>query len=309
MIVDQSHRPWALATLAATIAVSLIYVYEFYPAWLPFLPQPTIAPLKITPGRTDLGIIYGSIALAIFFFAALYGWRRKRPALRVGRVQTWLRAHIWFSIFTIPLVLLHAGFVTGGLMTTLLMIIYAIVMVSGFFGLALQQILPRIMANNLPMEAIYEQIPHIRAQLLTKALAIREAATKIPAALVAAEAGATGSSEKTPTAPVIPVFPPESVHLINESVISYLEATNGRKLPLASTQVSDVFFGRLRLLIPVELKTQVNDLQILCNERRLLDLQTIYQHWLHGWLVVHVPLSLVLLVLSVWHAVIALFFT
>ena len=49
----------------------------------------------------------------------------------------------------------------------------------------------------------------------------------------------------------------------------------------------------------------VEQLQGWCDERRQLDLQTKYQHWLHGWLFVHAPVSFVLLALTVWHVVIA----
>ena len=38
-----------------------------------------------------------------------------------------------------------------------------------------------------------------------------------------------------------------------------------------------------------------------------LDLQTRMQHWLHGWLLFHVPLSFLLLLLTVWHAFVTLF--
>ena len=48
---------------------------------------------------------------------------------------------------------------------------------------------------------------------------------------------------------------------------------------------------------------------VLCmtftDERRRPDLQTKLQHWLHGWLLIHVPISLLLTILTLWHAIIA----
>ena len=44
-----------------------------------------------------------------------------------------------------------------------------------------------------------------------------------------------------------------------------------------------------------------------CEERRLTDTQVRIQHWLHGWLFVHVPLSFLLLLMTVWHAFVTLF--
>ena len=53
-----------------------------------------------------------------------------------------------------------------------------VLMASGFFGLALQQFLPRMMTNEFPREAIYEQIPYLRTQLLARAQAIGEILVK-----------------------------------------------------------------------------------------------------------------------------------
>jgi hypothetical protein len=47
-------------------------------------------------------------------------------------------------------------------------------------------------------------------------------------------------------------------------------------------------------------------LEAICEERRELAQQKRLHHWLHGWLLVHVPLSLALLLLSAAHAVLAL---
>ncbi|MBA2585658.1 MAG: hypothetical protein H0U99_04155, partial [Chthoniobacterales bacterium] len=44
-----------------------------------------------------------------------------------------------------------------------------------------------------------------------------------------------------------------------------------------------------------------------CDERRMLDLQARLQHWLHGWLFVHVPISFLLLIMTFWHAWVTLF--
>ena len=56
------------------------------------------------------------------------------------------------------------------------------------------------------------------------------------------------------------------------------------------------------------MKDKVELLQGWCDERRQLDLQTKLQHWLHGWLLVHIPFSVLLLIFTAWHAVAALFF-
>jgi hypothetical protein len=305
MLIDRSHRNWAVVILLTTLFCALIYVHQFHPAWVPFLPQPRSAQPHIKPGHTTLGLIYGSVTLAIFVFCCLLGWRRKFRA--IGRMQTWLRAHIWLSVLTIPLVLMHAGFVMGGPMTTLLMVLYIIVMGSGFFGLALQQFLPRVMAGELPTEAIYEQIPYIRSQLLERAREICKILIKPPVPLNAVPSGKPGNPAMAAVLPS-PIFPPQAMREINDTVIPYLQAANGKRLALGDRQASDIFFRRMRIETPFELETLIVELQGLCDERRQLDMQTTYQHWLHGWLIVHIPFSLALLMLTIWHAVIAQFF-
>ena len=100
---------------------------------------------------------FGAISLGIFVFAALLSLRKKIPLWRVGTVQRWLRAHIWLTLLTIPLIILHSGFRLGGPMTTLLMALYALVMVSGIYGLVLQHLMPRLMKERLPAETAAER--------------------------------------------------------------------------------------------------------------------------------------------------------
>lgn len=172
MRIDRAaHIPWVIFVLAITAAATLLFVANFHPQRVPpglrFFGD--TRPAHATIGGTPLGLALGSISLAIFIFAAILGVRKKLPLLRRGSAQRWLRAHIWLTLLTVPLVLLHGGFHVGGPMTTVLMALYAIVMLSGIYGLGLQQRMPTLMKERLPAEIVYEQIPNIRAQLCTAA--------------------------------------------------------------------------------------------------------------------------------------------
>jgi hypothetical protein len=150
-------------------------------------------------GGTPLGLIFGTIALAIFVFAALLGVRKKIVLWRVGTVQRWLRAHIWLTLLTVPLVILHSGFRLGGPMTTLIIILYVVVMVSGIYGLVLQHFVPTIMMERLPAESVYEQIPHIRAQLLAASTKMRDSFKPAPPTKPDAGAPAPSSAKAVTT--------------------------------------------------------------------------------------------------------------
>src|SRR3989440_1867832 len=170
-IVNRAHLPWFIFVVAATLFAVWLYAGNFSPQSLPAaLRLPNSLVQKPTEfrnvGGTPLGLIFGTIALAIFIFATLLGVRKKIVLWRIGTVQRWLRAHIWLTLLTIPLVILHSGFRLGGPMTTLIIILYVVVMVSGLYGLVLQHYVPTVMMERLPAESVYEQIPHIRAQLV-----------------------------------------------------------------------------------------------------------------------------------------------
>src|SRR5712692_2970609 len=178
-IVNRAHLPWFIFVVAATFFASWLYIGNFTPQTLPSalrLPNSLVQkPSEYrNVGGTPLGLIFGTIALAIFVFAALLGVRKKIVLWRIGTVQRWLRAHIWLTLLTIPLVILHSGFRLGGPMTTLIIILYVVVMVSGIYGLVLQHYIPTIMMERLPAESVYEQIPHIRAQLVAAATKMRD---------------------------------------------------------------------------------------------------------------------------------------
>lgn len=184
-IVNRAHLPWFIFVVAATFFASWLYVGNFSPHTLPLaLRLPDSLLQKPSEhhrvGGTPLGLIFGTIALSIFVFAALLGVRKKIVLWRIGTVQRWLRAHIWLTLLTIPLVILHSGFRLGGPMTTLIIILYVIVMVSGIYGLVLQHYVPTIMMERLPAESVYEQIPHIRAQLVAAATKMRDSFKPAP---------------------------------------------------------------------------------------------------------------------------------
>src|SRR6202171_5851089 len=202
-ILNRALLPWFIFVCLATAAAILLYLANFDPEELPGIRLPAYLIQKPSDhrsvGGTPLGLIYGAISFAIFIFAALLSLRKKIPLWRIGTVQRWLRAHIGLTLLTIPLVILHSGFRFGGPMTTFLMALYAIVMVSGIYGLFLQHLMPRLMKERLPAETVFEQIPHIRSQLAAAAEKMRDSFK--PAPPKKPDAGAPAPSvSKTATA-------------------------------------------------------------------------------------------------------------
>ena len=298
-VFNRSHVAWAIFVVLATIAASWIYLGNSRPQLLP--PEFALPPWLVqkssehrSGGGTPVGLIFGTIALGIFVFAALLGVRKKLPFLPVGNVQRWLRAHIWLTLLTIPLILLHSGFRLGGPMTMTLMVLYAIVMVSGIYGLILQHKLPTMMKESLAAEIVFEQIPNMRAQLCAAAekllRSLKQQATSGSAAV------ATDVSQEE----VLAGF-------IEQRLLPYLRAGRGERYQLGHAREADDIFSRLKLRVDEIYRTRVDEMRRWCDERRLTDTQVRMQFWLHGWLFVHVPLSFLLLLMTVWHAFVALF--
>jgi hypothetical protein len=75
---------------------------------------------------------------------------------------------------------------------------------------------------------------------------------------------------------------------------------------LGSSSRAATVFRNLRTTLPGILQDTVTELETICDERRQLGDQKRLHHILHGWLLVHVPLSLALLLLGAVHAVVAL---
>jgi hypothetical protein len=299
-IFNRSHVPWMIFVVLVTMTAFWIYLGSFQPELLPAtfrLPSSLIQNPsdQRSIGGTPFGLLLGTISLGIFVFAALLGVRKKLPFLPVGNVQRWLRGHIWLTLLTIPLILLHSGFRLGGPMTTTLMVLYAIVMVSGIYGLILQHKLPTMMKESLPAEIVFEQIPNVRAQLCA-------AAEKLQRSLKqqAATSGSTVVAIDVSQEEVLAGF-------IEQRLLPYLCARRGEKYRLGHTREADEIFRHLRLRVDEMYRPRVDEMHRWCEERRLTDAQLRMQHWLHGWLFVHVPLSFLLLLMTVWHAFDTLF--
>lgn len=303
MKIRRSHAPWIVFVALATAGSALLYVANFFPRLLPFhVPLPAllgdVPPSRNTVGGTPLGLIFGSVAFLIFLFASALGIRKKQRTWPIGSVQFWLKAHIWLTVFTIPLVLFHCGFHSGGAHTSALLLLYGIVMGSGFFGIAMQQFMPRVMTERLPREVVFEQIPHLRGLLLESAMKMRESlARSQPVGTAAAGLSAAEDSSVQML-----------VRFLDHECLPYLAAKRGERHALGVERTAAGIFGSLRLNVDDQWKPRVEAMQDWCAERRLMDLQTKLQHWLHGWLLIHVPSSVALLVFTAWHACVAVRF-
>ncbi|HEX7517439.1 MAG TPA: hypothetical protein VF345_09155, partial [Chthoniobacterales bacterium] len=115
-------------------------------------------------------------------------------------------------------------------------------------------------------------------------------------------------------APAKPAPPPDSesevalVEFIDRQILPYLQARRGERYHLGNARFSDDTFRFVKLRVAETYRSRVEEIQGWCDERRMLDLQTRLHHWLYAWLFIHVPFSFLLLMLTVWHAYVTLFY-
>jgi hypothetical protein len=215
-----------------------------------------------------------------------------------------MRGHLWLGLLSLPVILFHSGFRYGHGLTAWLMTLLIVVVASGIFGAALQHYMPRVMTREVTMETIYEEIAHVRAQLLEEA---EELIKQDPGA---EKKSAAGGDENGVAEPAIAVMD-EAAPLHNfyeQELKPFLEKPNARESALADAAQARSAFTQLRTLVPASLHTTIEDLEGICEEERQLTLQSHLHLWLHGWLLLHIPLSLALILLGAVHAVMALRF-
>jgi len=262
-------------------------------------------------GGSAIGLCFGIAGFALMLFAGLLGARKKFPVWRVGRAQTWMRGHLWLGLVSLPIILFHAGFHMRGTLTLVLMILFFIVIASGIFGAILQIYIPRKITNEVPMETIYEQIDHIRAQLREEADQLATAACGSldgTSAMGTAPGGDTSASAVDVGVEISEDARDQLREFYLRRMRPFLEEPLRNRSPLAETPQAAGIFEELRLRLPGELHDTLKDFESICDEERQLTRQARLHRVLHAWLLVHVPLSYGLLALAAVHAVMALRF-
>jgi hypothetical protein len=310
--IDKTQRGWAIAALI-TLAV-LTAIYAVYAANAPSGPR----------GGSTLGLTFGVIGFGFMIFAALLGARKRVPTWRIGRAQAWMRGHLWLGLLSLPVILFHGGFHFGGTLTSVLMWLLIITVVSGVFGAALQHFVPRVMTTDVKLETIYDEIGNVQKLLreeadfgveaicgplgLTKSA--KEDGQRAGGFSAARGMTAASSSSTVAAATETAVLTEEECAPLRQFYLRemrpFLEEPKHHGLRLGDADKAHGAFSGLRTLLPPSAQATVQDLEDICDEARQLVRQERLHRLLHGWLLVHIPISLALILLGAVHAVMAL---
>jgi hypothetical protein len=222
------------------------------------------------------GLTYGMLATALMLGAALYGIRRRKLNTDIGKSRTWVQFHIYGGTVFMLLIFMHSGFhLPSGMMNWWLWLLSLWVTVSGIVGVALQKWIPKLLTSGLAIEAIYEQIPELVAQ-------IRDRAEKL--------AGTCAD-------PVRDFYQRNVAGAMagpNPRAIYYIDITGGIQSRMKQ-------FEYLRQFVSGGEREKVDELSSLYKTKLELDAHYTLQKALRWWLYTHVPISLVLIVLVALH--------
>lgn len=251
----------------------------------------------VADGR--FGVITGLIGFVIILSEILF-WPRKallRKFRWLGRARPWMWCHIVLGLVCLPIIVLHSGFDWGGRLSATTMVLFLVVIVSGVWGLAMQQWLPQKILNDIPNETVASQVEFAVEKHIGDAKRIRDQMTtelgSAPDAKLGFKPKVTGRSAEQLTT------------FVNDLLVPYLQ--HGRNSnTLGSRKESENLFARLRTSIPNDALDDLTKLERLADIRRQWDTHVTLNFWLRNWLVIHGPLSLSMFVCMCIHAVKAL---
>ena len=331
LLADRRNRPWVLSTLVIAIAAVAWYSVACLGAG------------RRLGGGSLPGLVFGVVGGLICLFEMML-WPRKAlrrwgQTFRLGRTLTWMRAHIWLGLLSLPLLVMHGGlYPWGGTLSTGLMVLFLIVIASGVWGLALQQVLPGRMLVDVPGETIYSQIDFVRAQLRGEGARIVLATCGEPDAPEPLSAGDGPFLYGFPVAgkarparvrvdavavdgagPLLDLFRSKiAPYLCPDPLFDYYRSDprsrparspkldGPRRSPLHDPKTATMIFEGVKIDLDPRAHPAVDALAELCDQRRQFDRQARLHVWLHNWLAVHLPLSAALILLMIVHAVVAL---
>jgi len=201
----------------------------------------------------------------------------------LGTVQQWLQLHIYGSAIALLLVFIHIGFRwPGGAFGWSLLILTVWSVATGLVGVVLQKWVPVLITRNLTVEAIYERIPELSANLAAEA-----------AAVVPGAAEALTRTYEDEIRPLMAAPAPRWGYLFD---IRHARVRQLEPLTRIEPFVDGADCDKLR------------ELKAVLNEKLDLDVLMSLQRVLRAWLVTHIPAAMLLLGLLVVHVFSVVYF-
>jgi Fe-S-cluster-containing dehydrogenase component/CRP-like cAMP-binding protein len=135
---DPLARAWHIGGGLLTLAVSVLIGWA---AWRYGFNQ------SLRGTWLTMRWLTGLVGLVGIAVVMTYPMRKQIYRRRAGALRYWLLAHIYFGALAGIVLLMHGGSHGGGMLTSILMIAFDVVILTGLFGLASYLIAPRILTS------------------------------------------------------------------------------------------------------------------------------------------------------------------
>lgn len=112
--------------------------------------------------------VTGLVGLAAIAWVMAYPIRKQIYRRRRGALRYWLQSHVYLGILAGVVLLVHGGTRSGGLLTTLLMVSFDLVIVTGILGAVLYWFVPRLMTRIEREPLLVEDLETRRDELLAQ---------------------------------------------------------------------------------------------------------------------------------------------
>ncbi len=233
----------------------------------------------------DTAIGTGIALLTVCVLLALFNGKKKFPFLPTFSGAVWLQFHIYAGLFSGLLFLLHISFHwPRGVFETVLAMVFAIVFLSGIFGLVITRRLPRRLTRR-GEQVLFERIPAHRRTIMERAEEVVENGVR--------DSGARAVAD---------YYERElrGFFLGGRYFFAHLFQSNApRHRIVSSMEAHKRYLGEGE-------RTVMNELRDLVEQKDDLDFQHSCQTLLKLWLFVHIPMTFSLLVFAAVHTILVL---
>ena len=225
-------------------------------------------------------IITGWALALVIVFLLVFNVRKRLSAFNLGLAKIWFALHVAFGFLAIAFFLIHTGVLwPEGLYEQLLTAGFWLVSITGVFGVLITVYFPRRLTNT-GLEIVYEKIPE-------EIFSLRDAVENI---LVnsAKDCGEITLQEHYSQTLSWYFRRPRFYW-------SYLIGGNADRAWLAR------HFNSVRRYLNADEMNYLDEIQKLAERKSLVDEHYARQDVMKKWLLVHLPISILVLAMSVWH--------
>ncbi len=291
ILPSRRARLWSMVSLS--LAAVLVASYLWVPGGWPTTEESTPADHRratdsdIAHGGSPMGLLYGTVGALLILQLLAFGIRKRDYRSTFGTLDGWLQAHIWLGLLCALAILLHTGFRFQDKVATISFLVLLAVVLSGLLGARLYATLPRRLSrieSHLSAEETSEQLAQIARSMARLASSGSPSLAGIYRRLI---------RQATPP-------PLAGWHLIFFGAGRPSDASRSANLESLMTLIDDSEREQLRKLLALWRQHRELHQQLRFQQR--------YRNLLDAWLYLHLPLSVVLVVLVAVHILAALYY-